>query len=67
MIMYEIEVMYANGSIEIFDHIEKYEVVCNGLIFKLYYTNSDIRTMIPVSQVIRIGKINPIAKEAIYV
>lgn len=61
--MYEIEVMYTNGSTEIFDHIEKYETVCDGLIFKLYHTDSDIRTMIPVSQVIRIGKVNPARKK----
>lgn len=65
--MYEIEVMYANGSIEVFDDIETYETICDGLIFRLYHADSDVRTMIPVSQVMRIGKVNPAAKEAIYV
>lgn len=55
--MYVIEVRYANGEIERFDNIEKYTAVCNGLIFKLYHADSDLCTMIPVNQVIRIGKI----------
>lgn len=58
--MYVIEVMYTNGSVERFDGIENYEAICNGLIFKLYHVNSDLCTMIPVNQVIRIGKVNPV-------
>lgn len=55
--MYEIEVIYANGSVEVFNNIETYDVICNGLIFKLTHADSDIYTMIPVNQVIRIGKV----------
>ena len=55
--MYVIEVKYANGETERFDNIESYAAVCNGLIFKLYHADSDLCTMIPINQVIRIGKV----------
>ncbi len=57
--MYEIEVMYANGSVEVFDDVERYDPICDGLIFRIVHANCDVRTMIPVNQVIRIGKVNP--------
>lgn len=55
--MYVVEVMYTNGSTERFDNIETYAAICNGLIFKLRHADSDLCTMIPVNQVIRIGKV----------
>ena len=55
--MYVIEVKYANGETERFDNIESYTSVCSGLIFKLYQADSDLCTMIPINQVIRIGKV----------
>lgn len=61
--IYVIEVMYANGFTEVFDDIESYETICDGLIFRLNHANSDVRTMIPVAQVIRIGKVKSTGKD----
>jgi len=60
--IYVIEVMYTNGLTEVFDDIESYETICDGLIFRLNHVNSDVRTMIPVNQVIRIGKVKSARK-----
>lgn len=55
--MYVIEVMYANGEIEIFDNVADYRVICDGKIFKIEQTTSNVFTMIPTNQVIRIGRV----------